>query len=95
MQSIRQSQNPSDTVIPDIIYHIEYPPKPVILHTTSVDNVKDDNMCDSNHVMDRARIIQGASKKMHHSDFSLTSVPGVGFHFFWCVLESEFRARNI
>ena len=39
--------------------------------------------------------VQGASKKMHHSDFSLKSVPGVGFHFSRGFLESEFRARNI
>ena len=36
------------------------------------------------------KIIQGASKKMSDSDFSLKSVPGVGFYFFRGVSESEF-----
>ena len=39
--------------------------------------------------------IQGASKKMLHSDFSLKSVPGIGSYFFRGVLESEFHARTI
>ena len=33
--------------------------------------------------------VQGASKKMSDSDFSLKSVPGVGFYFFRGVSESE------
>ena len=36
--------------------------------------------------------LQGASKKMLHSDFSLKSVPGVGFYFFRGVSDSEFCA---
>ena len=40
----------------------------------------------------QARKIQGASKKMVLSDFSLKSVPGVGFYLFRGVLEPEFRA---
>ena len=40
-------------------------------------------------------VVQGASKKMSDSDFSLKSVPGVGFYFFRGVLDSEFRARSI
>ena len=38
--------------------------------------------------------VQGASKKMLHSDSSLKSVPGVGFNFFRGVCESEFRAQT-
>ena len=38
--------------------------------------------------------LQGASKKMLHSDFSLKSVPRVGFYFSRGVFESEFRART-
>ena len=34
-------------------------------------------------------LLQGASKKMSDSDFSLKSVPGVGFYFFRGVSESE------
>ena len=37
--------------------------------------------------------IQGAPKKMHHSDVYHISVLEVGFFFFTCVLESEFWAR--
>ena len=37
--------------------------------------------------------VQGASKKMIHSDFSLKSVPGVRFYFNRGVLETEFCAR--
>ena len=36
--------------------------------------------------------VQGASKKMLHSDFSLKSVPGAGFYFFRGVYDSEFCA---
>ena len=36
--------------------------------------------------------IQGASKKIIHSDFSLKSIPVVGFYLFRGVLEPEFRA---
>ena len=39
--------------------------------------------------------IQGAPKKMSHSDFKLKSVPEVRLYFFTCVSESEFRARSI
>ena len=39
--------------------------------------------------------IQGAPKKMHHSDLYPISVLEVGFYFFTCVLNSEFRARFI
>ena len=39
--------------------------------------------------------IQGASKKMSDSDFSLKYVPGVGFYFFRGVVESEFCAQTI
>ena len=39
--------------------------------------------------------IQGVSKKRYFLDFILVSVPEVGFYFFTCVLESEFRARFI
>ena len=37
----------------------------------------------------------GCIKKMIHSDFSLKSVPGVGFYLFRGVLEPEFRAWTI
>ena len=40
-------------------------------------------------------VLQGASKKMIHSDFSLKSVPGVRFYFFRGVLEPKFCARTI
>ena len=58
MQSIRHegqpgSQNPADTDGGGS----EEPPLYVNCHTTSVDNVKDDHMCDSNPVTDPIRII--------------------------------------
>ena len=34
--------------------------------------------------------VQGASKKMSDSDFSLKSVPGVGFYLFRGVLDAKF-----
>ena len=39
--------------------------------------------------------VQGAPKKMHHSDLYPISVLEVGFYFFTCVLDSEFWARFI
>ena len=39
--------------------------------------------------------LQGVSKKRYFSDFHLTSLLDVGFCFFTCVMESEFRARLI
>ena len=39
--------------------------------------------------------VQGVSKKRYFSDFHLTSLLDVGFCFFTCVMESEFRARLI
>ena len=60
--------------------------------TYSHHRVNTNNLYESNT---NSQHVQGASKKMHHSDFSIKSVPGVGFHFFRGVLESEFRAQNI
>ena len=40
-------------------------------------------------------IVQGVSKKRYFLDFCLISVLEVGFYFFTCDLESEFRARFI
>ena len=37
-----------------------------------------------------AKYIQGVFKKRYFLDLILVSVPEVGFHFFTCVLESEF-----
>ena len=39
--------------------------------------------------------VQGAPKKMQHSDLYLISVLEAGLYFFTCVLESEFLARFI
>ena len=39
--------------------------------------------------------VQGVSKKRYFSGFCLISVPEVGFCFFTCVMESEFRSRFI
>ena len=53
-------------------------------------------LCDNLKVWpDNGGYLQGAPKKMSHSDFQLKSVPEVRLYFFTCVSESEFRARSI
>ena len=46
-------------------------------------------------VVEAVVLVQGAPKKMSHSDFLLKSAPEVQLYFFTCVSESEFRARSI
>ena len=41
------------------------------------------------------KVLQGVSKKRYFFDFYLISVLEVGFYFFICVSESEFRAHSI
>ena len=40
-------------------------------------------------ILRQTMYVQGASKKMIHSDFSLKSVPGVRFYFFRGVLNQN------
>ena len=53
------------------------------------------NLARSNTEIRKISIIQGAPKKMQHSDLYLISLLEVGFYFFIYVLESAFQARFI